>query len=411
MSRSAFRLALVSVLVTLAATGLALAQQGRLHGSVVDEEGQPLVNVRIRLEPVDGEIAAATTLTNRRGNFLFSLVLPAVYRLRVESGDLALVAAQGGATDAAHEPVWTFDGRIRPDGSIEIEVREGWVLECDLMLGEAVAIVGEGGEETVLAPDAALDALTKQIQDGDCPGALAGLDALAAAKPEIAKVQYLRGFCLGSQGRGDDAVAALERTLELSPSFPGAALLEGQILRRLGRGDEAQPLFEREIGAAANDALVAEAWAELGILHRDAGRDEAAVEAFETVLERDPSRTAIWADLATLYTKLGRLPDAEQALSRAREGGKVDPAALMNVAISYFNAKDFESAERTLSRVVGSESVPRDELGLAYALLGQCQLRAGRREKAIASLEKSLDLSPDGKMAGDTRETLKSLGR
>jgi tetratricopeptide (TPR) repeat protein len=121
-------------------------------------------------------------------------------------------------------------------------------------------------------PAPSLDDQASAIYDraaaaGDDPAALtaalADIEALAAAHPEHAPSQYVRGILLSALSRPADALAAYEAALAIRPDFSEALYNAGVVLLNLGREDEALDHFDR---ASAADPTLLDAWFNAGQL-------------------------------------------------------------------------------------------------------------------------------------------------
>jgi Flp pilus assembly protein TadD len=258
-------------------------------------------------------------------------------------------------------------------------------------------------------PDQALTILTQQIQNGDCVGALPQLEKFVADNPTVGRAYYLAGYCDAVLERDDEALAALTKAQELEPAFAGTETLIGKIYARMNRLPEAEAAFRKELeNASAPLEVQTDALLSLGAVLRDQGKDQDAIATFEKAKSLMPSRPEPYVELSALYAKVGQTDKAAAILDEAKQVGADDPVALLNVGISYLNKKDYTHAEAMFRRVIDSKASNAD-LAMAYGLLGQLQLRAGKTDDAVVSLKKCLELDPNGRLAKDTDDVLKAL--
>jgi Tfp pilus assembly protein PilF len=407
MKGSSYAVFLLGALAVL--PGTVHAQQARVFGNVTDEAGRPVEGVEVVLEPAPGSGAVPVRgLTKASGSYILGLVRPGQYDLAVHSGD--------SIPKKVRKLVRNEDNRV-VEGPLEEAVAEGKPFRLDLKEGSRVEldiVIGprqprpevSPGEPS--GPEAALLRLGQKAKAGECREALGELEQVVASSPGLAKGHYLLGYCQAVQHDFERAADSLGRALELNPNFEGAHLLRGQVLQQLGRREEAEAELKAELSSTQDPTLQISGWSSLAILYRDTDRPEEAIAAFSKVTELAPDKAEAYAELAVLYTKVGQLDKAAGAFERARALGTGDPTVLLNVGIGYFNRKEYSQAAAVFEQVLAAGG-PNDDLAMAHALLGKCQLREGKEAQAIASFEKSLELDPNGPLAKETREILKAL--
>lgn len=126
--------------------------------------------------------------------------------------------------------------------------------------------------------------------------------------PENPDTHGTKALALWQLGRGEDALAALDRALELAPEFAKLRFNCALLLLRSGHRGEALaaarvPIADRDIHWPA--------WRLIGEMEAARGNDPAAIEAWLKALEAEP-----------------RTPRAHEALIRTlQEGGHADLAA------------------------------------------------------------------------------------
>lgn len=146
---------------------------------------------------------------------------------------------------------------------------------------------------------------------GNVQAAIAEATAAVELNVNLAAAHYALGFALAVGGRGDDALAAVDRAIRLSPYDPlmhAFLTLRSAILIVLGRHEEGL--------ATALDA------------------------------QRQPSCTAWgWLQAAAALANLGRLDEARASVARARE---MKPDASMRWVRALFAGGDRDSLKRFL---------------------------------------------------------------
>ncbi len=392
----------------LFALGPARAQQARVYGKITDAAGNPIAGVKLTLEPVGSEGVPVSATTNKKGAFMFGLVRPGRYRPVTGVPGQVIRHLKGQGTDIEKKVQWKLDGAVKPGEPPALEVDDGYVVECDLEMGPAVEIAGGEGQKVLLTPEEAVGDLARRVSNGECKSAMPELKKVLEATPDNATLNYLAGYCAAGEDRTDDAIASLTRALELQPGMPYAALLRGQVEARVGKLAEAEADFKREIAGTQDKKLATDSWIALGILYRQQGKDADAAAAFEKVVDLSPERPESYSELSTLYTRMGHPEKVAGLLEKAKQAGGLDPAVLLNVGISYLNHKNYDQAAEFFRRVIEQGKKDPTE-GMAWALLGRCQLNGGKVDEGIASLKRSLELDPNGNLAEENREILKTM--
>jgi tetratricopeptide (TPR) repeat protein len=395
-----------------AVTG-AFAQQARMYGSVLDEQGQPVANAKVILEPIGEGSRVEVVTKGKKGSFLIGIIRPGKYTFKVDAPGMVITHIKAKAMDRTKErnaaPIWSKDEPVRSEQSAQMDIEDGMEITCDAVIGHAAEITTGSGGKAMATPDQALVLLTQQVQKGDCVGALPQLEKFVADNPAAARAYYLQGYCDAVMERDDEALAALAKAQELEPAFAGTETLIGKIYARTKRFPEAEAAFRKELeNTSAPVEVQVDALLSLGAVLRDEGKTQDAIASFEKAKALAPNRPEAYIELSALYAKAGQTEKAAAILDEAKQVGADDPVALLNVGISYLNKKDYAHAEAMFQRVIESKA-GNEDLAMAYGLMGQLQLRAGKTDAAVASLKKSLELDPKGRLAADSEATLKAL--
>ncbi len=412
MKRRTGRIVALAYAAAFTATG-ASAQQAKMYGTVRDETGTGVQNARVILEPVENGARVEAPARGKNGSYLIGIIRPGRYALKIDAPGLALIRVKADAVgmneNHQKETRWKLDGRLRLDEPTEIQVEDGMEITCDLVVGKGTEITTATGEKTVMAGDQLYALLARQVQQGDCTGALPRIDKFVEENAAHGRAFYLKGYCNAVLQRDDAALAALAKSRELDPGFAGSNTLIGKINARNKRLPDAEEAFRREIeGGNAPPEIQLDALLSLGAVQRDRSKDADAIATFEKALALAPSRPESYAELSALYAKLGQTDKAAAILEEAREAGAEDPRALLNVGIACFNKKESGRAEAIFRRVTETKA-SNSELAMAFGLLGKLQMRDGKNADAIESLKKSLELDPGGRLAKETEDALNAL--
>lgn len=150
----------------------------------------------------------------------------------------------------------------------------------------------------------------------------ADLAAGAAAAPRCAWARAFRGRALLDDDKPEAALTELDAALVLEPKNGYALSWRGETLRRLARLEESLETLDRA-ATLARGVSGRWAWARLGLVLSELGRDAEAVVAFERSLPPGDQRFACaWIWKAEALRRLGR---GMEALTAGRRAFALDP--------------------------------------------------------------------------------------
>ncbi|MDE0101454.1 MAG: tetratricopeptide repeat protein [Bryobacterales bacterium] len=257
----------------------------------------------------------------------------------------------------------------------------------------------------------ALAALERALAlDPDAPSAgkiamAAGRAAVEAGRLDAADAYFRRAASLESstpvpltelsnllaaQGRRAEAEDYLRRAHEARPNDPAAFHLIGEVLRTAGRRDEAVASYRE---ALRIDPEFAPAQVGIGAALLDGKRYDEALESldlsFSSGADAATAATAHYLAGRTLL-ELGRNDEAAAHFQRTIELDPDHAEALDHLALWRFGRQEYEQA-LALYRV-HADLAPDDPT--VHANTGVTLYFLGRRDEALASLERALQLDP-----------------
>ena len=241
-------------------------------------------------------------------------------------------------------------------------------------------------------------------------GALAELQPLAAAPPAHLErgIRSALATAYLLVGEADGAIQQLER---LSPEDPE---LVGRLARayyQAGRTADAiaalaafvEPLATAAPPAGASTDLARELTYDYGRFLHAAGETERALPFLRLAAELDPNVPETFQALEQVLSALGRRDEAEEAVQRlrdltaeadrsdAQQGSLDDPTGhAVRLALQRSGSGDADGALEALAREGRlAPDDPRTAIAASSVLL-----HAGRREEALAAVERALDMAP-----------------
>lgn len=169
----------------------------------------------------------------------------------------------------------------------------------------------------------------------------------------------------------------------------GAALANAQ--------DYAGAIAKFEEAVAAKPNLTA-AWIALARTQYNQKNYAKAIAAANKVLEVDDSDTDMLHILAQSYSATGDKANAAKVQAKLPKNA----GALYNDAAKLINSGDDAGAEKLLKQAVEADGA----FAMAHYQLGMIYVRTGKSAEAKASLQKYLELEPNGSEAGTAKEMM-----
>ncbi len=169
----------------------------------------------------------------------------------------------------------------------------------------------------------------------------------------------------------------------------GPQLLEAAVrAHQTGDIKNAEMLYLAAINSGFNHEI---AYSNLGVIYKNTGRREKAVEVYEHAIAINPSFASAYTNLGNLYKDLGNLNQALAFTLKSLELKPENPDSLYNLGCIY---KDLGNLDQALTSTIKSLELKPDN-HVAHMNLGGIYKDLGYLDKALASTLQSLELKPD----------------
>ncbi|MEX0679701.1 MAG: tetratricopeptide repeat protein [Pirellulales bacterium] len=168
----------------------------------------------------------------------------------------------------------------------------------------------------------------------------------------------------------------------------GELLNEARRLLGAGRLEQAEPIY-RQLLEAVPEA--AEAWHELGILHVQADRPEAAAECLQKAVALAPDSAAYHSNLGAVHRQLKRTVAALACFQRAVQLSSPSPQLFNNLGLAL---KDAGNEDEALAAYDDALKV-RDDYANGHFNRANLLLTIGRVDEAIAAYRRAIELVPN----------------
>ncbi len=269
--------ALIGVALLAGATpAMAQMELGVMKGRVVDEAGQPIEGVTIRLVNLDRG-REVTVETGKDGRFYRRGLQAVEYEMTVEK--------------AGYQPI-----------SDTIKLVAGTDRNFDFKLAKAAA----GGSKEFEAGVAAFGSGNFALAATEFEKAIAQSPAVPALHVNLA-LAYLR------LNRGADAVASLEKAAALAPADAAIQYQLGSAYVDMQAYDKAVAALEKGLAGGpdlASDPLAAEATSTLGAVYFAQGKPAEAEARFQRVLAARPGAAGATLGMAKIHFSRGEVEKA-----------------------------------------------------------------------------------------------------
>ena len=182
-----------------------------------------------------------------------------------------------------------------------------------------------------------------------------------------------------------EAARQFKRALELDPVDLDVLASAAHLLRSIGRFREAETVLAHLV---ERDPVNPSAHAELGILHRLAGRHDESIEAHRRALTLSPSMDRQYYLIAQTLLQKGEPEAALEEIAREPDDEyRVKMTAILNHVLG--NAAEHEAAFRELREKWGA--VWPSEIAHVYAMKGEADAAFEWLDRAVTENEDGLD--------------------
>ncbi|MDB5795499.1 MAG: hypothetical protein JWR25_1878 [Noviherbaspirillum sp.] len=294
-------------------------------------------------------------------------------------------------------------------------------------LADAKASFNEALKAKADHPDALIGLARLAFQSNDIESATRYAEQAVTTSPDYALVWFVKGDLLKAQGKIDAALAAYDEVLKRKPGDVQAHVAKAGLEIHTGKFSAAKADIEAAKKSAPNALIIQYTQA---LLEYSQGKHAAALEAVQQVLRSAPDHMpSILLAGATQYS-LGATQQAEQHLKKFLEKNpghlyaskllascllkngdtqraigvltsvnkhaSQDMQLLALTGEAYMHAKDHRKASEYFEKASALDpKAPMFRTALAMNRLAQ-----GDNERAIADLERSIDLDPKQSSAG-----------
>ena len=288
------KFALPVSLVLLVATGVALAQTGRITGTIADPEGNA----------IEGAVISFVDLTGKK-----------LEGTSDEKGGWAILGFRSG----------TYDFNIEAEG-YQTKIEQKRVRELDRNKLDVVLVpLLAASDRAVESSNALLTEANELLKQKQYRKAIAKYEELLAARPSFYQAHEFIGIAYREMGDYDPALAEFERVLVEDARHAGALISIGDILVSQQKLEEALVYFEKAV-SQTTDAIVPFNAAEIYFGQQNAAK---AAEFYRIATEYKPDWPDAHLKLGYAYLNTGDLESAKTSFQKVVEVAPDSPQAEM----------------------------------------------------------------------------------
>jgi tetratricopeptide (TPR) repeat protein len=272
---------LLALAALLISASMASAQSGGVRGKVLDDKGEPLDGVAVKMEFQGGVTLAFDSKTNKKGEFMQIGLRPGNWKFTYTK--------EGFQPFAASAKISLGDATLLPPQKLVPRGAGAGSEEISKSFGEAVA----------------------KIQAGDFDGAIAAFDAMVAKNPSLAEAHYNKGFAQFQKKDYGAAEASVLKALEVKPDYGDARVLLSNIYTAQGQKEKAVEVMTAGAGAGDPKQLF-----NLALALLNSGKNEEANAAFLKAEAADPNNAEVQYYLATAALNAGKTDECVTRLEK-----------------------------------------------------------------------------------------------
>ena len=259
-----------------------------------------------------------------------------------------------------------------PTGTLEVAI-----AHASRLLKVDPALAAEQALEILKAlpshPAATLLLATARRRAGDAAAAIEVLEPLLRGATGGAAAWFEYGLALGSAGRGDDAIRALQKTVSLEPDHARAWRMLAEHLLAIGDYEGGDAAYARHVQGSTQHPLLRQAAA--AMVRNDIPKAESLLKGH---LKQVPTDVPAIRMLAEVAVRCGRNEDAKKLLERCLELAPGFSAARYNYAVLLHRLNDTQRALVEIERLLAANPRSPSYRNLCAVLLS----RVGEYERS-----------------------------
>jgi tetratricopeptide (TPR) repeat protein len=287
------------------ATRAAAQQDGKVTGTLIDFDGNPMANMPIKLKSEQGTVIDSKTGPD--GKFTFSGLKSGKYTFSVQPPQMQSpfevpnLDVRGADTPPLNINFKEILEKQNPEAAAKYKQQQAEQKKFQGMkeqFSKGVALLDQeraASADLKKAPADQKDAIKAKLTDLSNQAVQAFQDGLKAAPekdPNIHLFWARMGEAYDLAGRSDEAINAYQQAIAAKPDNASYYNNLGNLLGRTGKIDEARAAYTK--CAELDPPNAAMAWRNFGISLYQAGRMVEAIDPLKKATELDPKSAQAW---------------------------------------------------------------------------------------------------------------------
>jgi tetratricopeptide (TPR) repeat protein len=372
-SLSTRTIASVFALLGLTAAAAFAGTEARLHGKVLDPEGNIVEAATITVTTDALTTYHEVWKTNKKGRYSgFIADATLTYTLTVEKPGFQTYKED---VKLDLESTTKKDFTLLTGASAPSEPTEVLDAPATRAANAAINLYNEGATA---------------LRAGDFVTARQKLQEAVEKDPDLAAAHGVLALTLVQLKEHEAAVASATRALELTPGEPNALQAQYDAYRALGDSEKAKAAGEA-LAAAGQNADAARRVFNEGATATREGDMAGAISKFEEAARLDPSLSPAHDALAGLYYTAKRFEEAAAAAEKALEG---DPTSLKALQVRAESYRILGQEDKALEALAAWAAADPSQGAEAVHNFGINAFNEGKTDLAIKSFEQAIAIDP-----------------
>jgi len=287
------------------ATRTAAQQEGKVTGTLIDFDGNPMANMPVKLKSEQGTVSESKTGAD--GKFAFSGLKNGKYTFSVQPPQMQTpfevpnLEVKGADTPPLNINFKEILEKQNPEAAAKYrqqQAEQKKFVGMKEQFAKGVALLDQeraAKAELTKAKPEEKDAIKAKVADLSTQAVATfqeGLKVAPEKDPNIHLFWARMGEAYDLAGRNDEAINAYQQAIVVKPDNPSYYNNLGNILGRTGKIDDARAAYTK--AAELDPPNAAMAWRNFGISLYQAQRMVEAVEPLKKATELDPKNAQAW---------------------------------------------------------------------------------------------------------------------
>ena len=371
---------ILMAMVVIAAVPSQAGAEGRVAGTVVDPDGNPLEGVQIIVRAVGYDFETIRS-TNKKGRFTL-LVMDATkdYTIRLEVEGFAPI----------EEPLNPPLGDTMRHTWTMVPGSGGGGGGAAMAPGPGVAM-GPSSSDVKGAAGRKYSQGLEAFQVDDLETARASFEEVIELQPDLLEGHIALALVLVRQEAFEEALAETEIVLQTRPDDIAAMKIQYEAYRGLGNLEMEEALLDKLIVASPDEDLARLVF-NSGVHKIQAGDLEGGAARLEQVRSMTPDLMPVYSALSRVYFDLGRYDDSI-AMANRYLAAEPDAGDVLGVLYLAYDQKGMTAeAEQTFEALKGSDS---KHIVRVMEEMGVSNFNAGNLQQAKDLFDRVLQIQPD----------------